>query len=164
VSKVKVLFVCLGNICRSPTAHGVFESLVQQQGLFELITVDSAGTGDWHLGHEPDARSAAVAKQRGYDLSHLRARQVSRKDFAAFDYVLAMDEANLSDLQAMCPEDYQGELALFLDFHPDESIREVPDPYYGGEQGFDHVFDLVEIASEQLLQQIMTKYQLQAQS
>ena len=164
MNKVKVLFVCLGNICRSPTAHGVFEGFVQQQGLAESIEVDSAGTGDWHIGHSPDRRSAAIAKQRGYDLSHLRARKVTVDDFSRFDYVLAMDETNLSDLNTLCPAEFVGELCLFLDFHPDQNYREVPDPYYGGDQGFDHVFDLVEVASQKLLEQIISRHQLKAKT
>lgn len=164
MNKVKVLFVCLGNICRSPTAHGVFEGFVQQQDLADSIEVDSAGTGDWHIGHSPDRRSAAIAKQRGYDLSHLRARKVTTEDFSSFDYVLAMDETNLSDLSALCPAEFAGELCLFLNFHPDQSYREVPDPYYGGEEGFDHVFDMVEVASQNLLEHIISRHQLKAKT
>ena len=160
MSKVSVLFVCLGNICRSPTAHGVFEHFVSVQGLSGVIMVDSAGTGDWHIGHAPDSRSAAVAKERGYTLDHLRARQVTSADFQQFDYVLAMDEQNLIDLKAMCPGDYSGHLSLFLDFHPEEKIREVPDPYYGGDQGFVDVFTMVEHASEGLLNHIIEKHRL----
>jgi protein-tyrosine phosphatase len=158
MSPVSVLFVCLGNICRSPTAHGVFEAMVRQRGYEGVIAVDSAGTGDWHIGHGPDSRSEQVAKQRGFSLEHLRARQVGSEDFLRFDYVLAMDEQNLRDLQRMCPAAYQGHLSLFLDFHPEAHYREVPDPYYGGEQGFEHVFDLVETASEHLLLDITQRY------
>ena len=160
LNKIKVLFVCLGNICRSPTAHGVFEHLVQTEGLADHIVVDSAGTGDWHIGHAPDKRSAAVAKQRGFDLDHLRARQVTSADFNEFHYVLAMDDNNLSDLQVMCPADYEGQLALFLDYHPESQYREVPDPYYGGAKGFDDVFDMVETASAELLAVIRQQHDL----
>ncbi|MBD2859076.1 low molecular weight phosphotyrosine protein phosphatase [Spongiibacter sp. KMU-158] len=151
---VSVLFVCLGNICRSPTAHGVFEQMLLEQGLAEQVEVDSAGTGDWHIGRPPDARMQAAAKQRGYDLSHLRARQVSAQDFHNFDYVLAMDKSNFSDLQAMQPHNSRGKLSLFLDFAPQQHLREVPDPYYGGEAGFYEVIDLVEAAAQGLLNDI----------
>lgn len=154
-----VLFVCLGNICRSPTAHGVFEGLVAQAGLAEQIAVDSAGTGAWHAGEPPDKRSQAAARARGYDLQHLRARQVLASDFERFDYILAMDAQNLRDLEAMRPASYHGELGLFLDYiakdsNLERSETEVPDPYYGGARGFEHVLDLVEQASKGLLERI----------
>ncbi len=152
--QTRVLFVCLGNICRSPTAHGVFEALVKQRRLQELILVDSCGTGDWHVGHPPDRRAAAEAAGRGYDLSHLRARQVKAADFDCFDYILAMDRQNLADLEAMRPADFSGHLGLFLPFAGRGRHEEVPDPYYGGEEGFAEVLDLVEAASEGLLQEI----------
>lgn len=148
---VKVLFVCLGNICRSPTAHGVFAEMVRRAGLSQHIEVDSAGTGDWHVGSVPDSRTAAVARRRGYDLSALRARQVSRADFADFHYVLAMDNTNLEDLKRMRPATFDGHLGLFLAFHSGSKVTEVPDPYYGGADGFDTVFDLVEGAAQGLL-------------
>lgn len=157
---VSVLFVCLGNICRSPTAHGVFEQRAAEQGLADKITVDSSGTGDWHVGHEPDSRSMAAAAKRGYDLSALRARQVIAADFSSFDYILAMDHSNLSDLQAMSPANYAGELALFLHYGKNCSTEEVPDPYYGSGDGFNRVLDLVEEASEGLLQHIVQKHKL----
>lgn len=150
----RVLFVCLGNICRSPTAHGVFQHYVNQSGLSAQIEVDSAGTAAYHVGNHPDPRSVAAAKLRGCDLSSLRARQAVRADFARFDYVLAMDLSNLSHLQGICPDDYHGRLGLFLEFARDFSESEVPDPYYGGSEGFDHVLDLVEAASEGLLAEI----------
>lgn len=146
-----VLFVCLGNICRSPTAHGVFAAQAAEAGLADRVRVDSAGTGAWHLGEPPDARAAAAARSRGYDLSQLRARQVDPADFERFDYILAMDRSNLSHLEAMCPAAFQGHLGLFLDFHPRPPFREVPDPYYGGDKGFEDVLDLVEAAGEGLL-------------
>ncbi len=159
---VRVLFVCLGNICRSPTAHGVFQQWITQRGFKELIAVDSCGTGDWHIGHAPDKRSAAAALVRGYDLSALRARQVAADDFQRFDYILAMDTANLRDLQRMRPHDFRGELALFLDYAGID-VREVPDPYYGEADGFDHVLDLVEQASEGLLQRLIAAHRLAPQ-
>jgi protein-tyrosine phosphatase len=136
-----VLFVCLGNICRSPTAHGVFATLLEQRGMQELVEVDSCGTGSWHIGEAPDRRATAEAAQRGYDLSPLRARQVHPADFERFHYILAMDRMNLADLQAMCPQSYSGHLGLFL-------------PFAGDADGFAHVLDLVEAASEGLLQEI----------
>jgi protein-tyrosine phosphatase len=156
---VRVLFVCLGNICRSPTAHGVFEQLVRQQRLDHRIAVDSAGTGDWHIGRAPDQRSSAAALRRGYDLRELRARQISAQDFHRFDYILAMDQQNLRDLQAMRPSNFAGELALFLSYgNCDE--RDVPDPYYGDGDGFERVLDLVENASQQLLQRLIERHRL----
>ncbi|MCZ6829676.1 MAG: low molecular weight phosphotyrosine protein phosphatase [Gammaproteobacteria bacterium] len=149
-----VLFVCLGNICRSPTAHGVFQELVKAADLQDRIQVDSAGTGAWHVGEAPDQRATAAARARGYDLSSLRARVVSVADFSNFDYVLAMDQQNLGNLQAMAPADYRGHLGLFLDFHSHPLLREVPDPYCGGNAGFDQVLDLVEEASRGLLKAI----------
>lgn len=148
---MKVLFVCLGNICRSPTAHGVFEHMVIQRGLQSRIEVDSCGTGDWHIGHAPDPRASAEALSRGYDLSHLRARQVIKEDFEHFDYILAMDMQNLADLQAMRPQSYAGCLDLFMAFAENTDITQVPDPYYGGDQGFAQVLDLIETASIGLL-------------
>ncbi len=147
----KVLFVCLGNICRSPTAHGVFEKHLQVQGI-NHIKVDSAGTGDWHIGHAPDVRATATAQKRGIDMTHLRSRQITPADFSEFDYILAMDKQNLSDLKAMVPADFQGHLGLFLDFANNKSHNgEVPDPYYGGDDGFEAVFDLVEDAVQGLV-------------
>ncbi|WP_111656457.1 low molecular weight protein-tyrosine-phosphatase [Isoalcanivorax indicus] len=146
---VSVLFVCLGNICRSPTAEAVFRGRVQAAGLEDRIRIDSAGTGDWHIGKAPDTRMQRAAARRGYDLAPLRARQVTAADLSAFDYVLAMDNANLNDLRAL--GDASGHLGLFMDFHPQPPVREVPDPYYGGEAGFDEVLDLVETTSDALL-------------
>ncbi len=151
--KISVVFVCLGNICRSPTAHGVFRELVERSGLAHRIEIDSAGTAAYHVGNSPDHRSAATALQRGYDLSDLRARQAIVADFEHYDYILAMDVQNLADLQSICPANYAGYLGLFLEL-TDLEEREVPDPYYGGPSGFDHVLDLVEAASEALLKRI----------
>jgi protein-tyrosine phosphatase len=148
----RVLFVCLGNICRSPTAEGVFATLVDQRALSSQVEVDSCGTGDWHVGSKPDRRATKVAARRGYDLSGLRARQVHVDDFDVYDYILAMDGSNLEDLLAMCPADYGGHLGLFLSFAGKNVPDDVPDPYYGGPEGFDQVLDLIEAASEGLLQ------------
>jgi len=157
---IRVLFVCLGNICRSPTAHGIFQGKVERAGLSEQIIIDSAGTGDWHIGHAPDKRAQASALQRGYDMSELRARQVSVADFSRYDYVLAMDQKNLEDLRAMKPDDYQGTLDLFLSAAGIEASQEVPDPYYEGDDHFDKVFDLIEQASDQLLCVLQTRHLL----
>ncbi len=157
---VRVLFVCLGNICRSPTAHGVFESLVTRSGLDHAIAVDSCGTGDWHVGHPPDRRAAAEARKRGYELGHLRARQVTPGDFDRFHYILAMDRTNLADLRAMRPARFQGHLGLFLGYAQGAGVEEVPDPYYGPEDGFSQVLDLVEAASEGLLEEIRRAHSL----
>ena len=152
--QISVLFVCLGNICRSPTAHGVFHTLLHQRGLSERIAVDSCGTSGWHIGEAPDRRSTREAGRRGYDLKGLRARQFKASDFEQFHYILAMDYANLEQLRALCPPDYSGHLGLFLAFAEGTAEKEVPDPYYGGADGFSHVLDLVEAASEGLLREI----------
>ena len=155
----RVLFVCLGNICRSPTAQGVFETLLAAHPLAGQVEVDSCGTAAWHIGKAPDERSVAEAQRRGYRLDHLRARQVQARDFQDFDYILAMDEENLAELQALCPADFAGHLGLFLDFAPASGLRAVPDPYYGGAQGFSDVLDLVEQASEGLLRALEDAHQ-----
>jgi len=150
----QVLFVCLGNICRSPTAEGVFRGAVERAGLAARVRVDSAGIGDWHVGEPPDRRAIAAARERGYDLARLRGRQVSRADFGEFDWILAMDRANLRALHALRPPDYAGHLGLFLDLAPHLGRSEVPDPYYGGAADFAHVLDLVEQASEALIERV----------
>ncbi|WP_286694171.1 low molecular weight protein-tyrosine-phosphatase [Spongiibacter sp. UBA1325] len=147
----RVLFVCLGNICRSPTAHGVFLHKVIDAGLQAQIEIDSAGTAAWHTGKSPDERSQAFAARRGYDLSALRARQVCEADFYRFDYILAMDRANMDSLAEIAPNDASATVSLLLNFGS-STIEEVPDPYYGGDDGFNAVLDLVEDASEGLLQ------------
>ena len=160
MSKISVLFVCLGNICRSPTAHAVFQSKVQQQGLSHSINVDSAGTGDWHLGHPPDKRAQKYALERGFDMSDLRARLVVKEDFDQFDYILAMDHSNFSNLKAMQPKNSASKLSLFLEYSQNplySDYQEVPDPYYGGDSGFNKVLDLVEDASAGLLEHIKAR-------
>jgi protein-tyrosine phosphatase len=144
----------MGNICRSPTAEGVFRDLAQRAGLGESLLVDSAGTGDWHVGAPPDRRAVQAAKRRGYDLSPLRARQVEPADFARFGWILAMDQQNLRALEAMRPVDYPGHVGLLLALQPELGIDEVPDPYYGGPKGFEHVLDLVESALTALLERV----------
>lgn len=147
----RILFVCLGNICRSPTAHAVFEQRLAEKPWAHRVEVDSAGTGDWHIGHAPDKRAQAAALQRGYRMDHLRARQVSADDFHRFDWVLGMDAENIANLRAIKPSAAKTEPQLFLALTPDATVTEVPDPYYGGEQGFETVLDLIEAASDALL-------------
>lgn len=147
---MRVLFVCLGNICRSPTAEGVLRHKLREAGLADHIEVASAGTGDWHVGKAPDKRSQAAAKLRGYDLSAQRAQQVTRADFAAYDLILAMDNSNLRHLKALQPAKGKAELDLFLRRYQSE-LDEVPDPYYDGDQGFEQVLDLIERASDRLV-------------
>ena len=149
-----MLFVCMGNICRSPTAEGVFKSVVEKAGLADRITSDSAGTGDYHIGEAPDPRAQSAALGRGYDLSPLCARQVNPRDFSEFDYVLAMDETNLRQLKRLCPPEHAGKVKLFMEFAGEGTAREVPDPYYGGAQGFERVLDMVEQASKGLLEHL----------
>lgn len=147
--------VCLGNICRSPTAQGVLEHLVATRGLQHAINVDSAGTSAWHINEPPDKRSQHAAMLRGYDLSNQRGRQVNADDFYQFDYILAMDKLNLIELQRLRPKDFAGHLGLFLDFYGDPRLQEVPDPYHGGHSGFDRVLDLIEIASRNFLEHLL---------
>lgn len=156
--RVKILFVCLGNICRSPTAHGVFRELVIREGLDDIVEIDSAGTHAYHLGKPPDPRAQETAHNRGVDLSDLRARKAQPEDFEYYDYVLAMDLDNYNGLCDLCPPEYEKRIALFMDYAPQLKIREVPDPYYGGPRGFEQVFDLVEAAASGLLNDIRTRY------
>ncbi len=156
--KVKILFVCMGNICRSPTAHGVFRKIVEEAGLAHLIEIDSAGTHSYHTGKRPDPRAQQAAQLRGYELSDIQARRVTARDCEQFDYVVAMDEENLMMLQEICPEGHEGKLCLLLDFSTDSVLREVPDPYYGGKRGFERVLDLVEDASNGLFRHIVKEH------
>lgn len=155
--RIQVLFVCLGNICRSPTAHGVFQALLERDQLGHRIRVDSCGTAAWHAGKAPDPRSTAAARTRGYDLSVLRARQLQWHDFFEFDYMLAMDSQNLDAMRRQAPLDYAGHIGLLLDFAGDGGGHEVPDPYHGGDAGFEQVLDLVENACEGLLREILRR-------
>jgi len=156
--RVKVLFVCMGNICRSPTALGVFRKLLRAEGLEEVIEVDSAGTHGYHVGEPPDRRAQETAIRRGIDLSDLRARHVQPEDFFNFDYVLAMDQDNYLSLSSICPPGTERKLMLYLDFAPHLRTREVPDPYYGGPTGFEQVFDMVEAAAQGLLADIRRRF------
>jgi protein-tyrosine phosphatase len=160
MKKVSVLFVCMGNICRSPTAEGVFRHLVRQEKLEEIIQTDSAGTHAYHVGNPPDIRAQATAERRGIELHDLRARRVSAEDFDLFDYVLAMDQDNYQILSGICPPGYEARLRMFMEFAPHLKIPEVPDPYYGGTRGFERVFDMVEEAARGLLEDIRSKHDL----
>lgn len=147
-----VLFVCLGNICRSPTAEGVCRHLAARRGV--ALEIDSAGTGAWHAGEPPDRRAQAEARRRGIDLSGQRARAVRPEDFARFDHILAMDAENLANLRAACPAPHRHKLRRLLDLTPKAGTRDVPDPYYGGPEGFARAFDLIEAACSALLDEI----------
>ncbi len=158
--KIHVLMVCMGNICRSPLAHGLFEDLVEQEGLTDVIIVDSAGTHAYHVGEPPDPRSQQTAQRHGVDLSRQRARRVSRDDFEQYDYILAMDHDNYSNLTGIAPDEHQHKVRLFLEYAPQRREREVPDPYYGGPDGFEYVYELVEAAALGLLADIRGKHRL----
>ena len=151
---VKVLFVCMGNICRSPSAEGVFRDLVEREGLSDQFHIDSCGTLDYHTGEAPDPRAQRTAKNRGIDISRLRARQYRQSDFEEFDYILVMDRVNRRDLGYDLPDEHSHKVHLFADFARNFDETEVPDPYYGGPQGFEHVYDLVLDASIGLLDHI----------
>lgn len=154
-NKKRVLFVCTGNICRSPTAEGVFRRAVEAAGLAAVVETDSAGTHGYHIGEAPDPRSIAAAMARGVDLSGLRARKVTAGDFDRFDLILAMDQGHYQHLAAQRPSSARATLALFLDFHPGSPGRDVPDPYYGNAAGFEDVLDLIEAAMPRLLANIV---------
>lgn len=147
----RVLFVCTGNICRSPTAEGVFRNLVEARGLSDRIVADSAGIGSWHVGDPPDPRSQQTAQECGIDLSMQRARSVAADDFETFDLILAMDSGHFRSLKNSCPDRYADRIRMFMDYAPDTGIADVPDPYYGTGDGFTQVFDMIEQASRGLL-------------
>ncbi len=156
-SPIRVLFVCMGNICRSPSAMGVFAHLVEAAGLVDRIAIDSAGTLDYHAGDPPDPRAVQAAASRGVDISGLRARQVGKQDFARFEYLLAMDHDNMDYLRRICPAGFADRLHLLLDFASADDV-EVPDPYYGGARGFEHVLDLLEDSARGLLEEIRSRH------
>ncbi|QPC42307.1 low molecular weight phosphotyrosine protein phosphatase [Kaustia mangrovi] len=145
----RILFVCLGNICRSPMAEGVFRAEALRRGM-DHLEIDSAGTGSWHVGSAPDGRAVAAAAARAIDISGQRARQVASGDFTRFDLLLAMDESNLETLERLAGAEARNKLRLFLDFADGAAARNVPDPYYGGPDGFDHALDLIEAGSRGL--------------
>lgn len=157
MKKIKVLFVCMGNICRSPTAHGVMDHLVAERGLTDEIEVESAGTHAYHVGEQSDPRSRAKAQEKGVDMEYIRAQKISINDYDYYDYILAMDSDNLELIDYYAPENYSAKISLFLEFAmqagaTDRSI--VPDPYYGGEDGFEDVFQLVDMGCNALLDHI----------
>jgi protein-tyrosine phosphatase len=147
----RILFVCTGNICRSPTAEAVARHWLRMVGLDGEVSVDSAGIQGYHAGESPDSRSQRAAALRGYDLSRLRARKLAIDDFATFDLLLGMDQGHLDYMRRKCPDEHQHKLKLFLEFAPETRCREVPDPYYGGNNGFDQVLDLCEAAVQGLI-------------
>src|SRR6187402_2243323 len=153
----RILFVCLGNICRSPTAEGVLRAIAAREFPGLALQVDSAGTADYHVGEPPDRRTIAAARRRGYDLARLRARRVTRADLARFDLVLAMDRANLADLERLIAPDSRARLELFLDYAPECGFDEVPDPYSGGVEDFERVIDLCESAARGLLRRLQER-------
>ena len=157
MKKTAILFVCMGNICRSPTAEGVFRQRAAAAGLADLLQIDSAGTHNYHLGQPPDTRSMQHAARRGYDLSAQRARQVAASDFERFDHLLAMDRDNLALLAAACPPRHRHKLGLFMQFARNAGSDVVPDPYYGGAGGFDQVLDYVEDAADGLIAALRDK-------
>jgi len=159
MKQVNVLFVCMGNICRSPTAEGLFRQVVENTGLSDKINIDSAGTHSYHIGSQPDTRAQAASLKRGIDISTLQGRQAEPGDFNAFDYILAMDASNYSDLMQLAGGSAD-KLHMFLTFSENFTETEVPDPYYGGDQGFEHVLDLIEDASEGLLKHIQQVHKL----
>ena len=151
---MRVLFVCLGNICRSPSAEGVFRHVLASEAPDLVVEIDSAGTADYHVGAPPDHRSIAAAKRRGIDLSTLRARVVTSEDFAYYDLILAMDRTNLAELKSRASAVHQGRIRLMMEFAPQAVSRDVPDPYYGGPQGFEEVLDLLEEAASGLVKEL----------
>ena len=153
---MRVLMVCMGNICRSPTAQGVLEHLVAQQGWQPIIQIDSAGTHDYHIGLPPDTRSQQHARARGYDLSSQRARQLLRNDFSRFDWVLVMDADNERAARTLCPAEHQHKIRLLASFCQTQQMHEVPDPYYGGDRDFELALDLIEDGCATLLAQLRT--------
>jgi low molecular weight protein-tyrosine phosphatase len=147
----RILFVCLGNICRSPMAEGVFRRVAEEEGLIDRFEIDSAGLGDWHIGQAPDHRAQKAARSRGVDISDQSARQVVDEDFERFDLLLVMDGSNYAELKARAPHEARAKIRPFLDFAPQAGTSDVPDPFFGGAEGFDHALDLIEAASRGLL-------------
>jgi protein-tyrosine phosphatase len=155
MAKHRLLFVCLGNICRSPMAEGVFRRVAEEQGVLDRFEIDSAGLGDWHAGQAPDTRAQQAAGSRGIDISGQSARQVTRADYVRFDLLLAMDGANYEELTQLAPKEARHKVRQFLDFAPHVGTRDVPDPFYGGSEGFDHALDLIEAAASGLLADLL---------
>jgi protein-tyrosine phosphatase len=156
MAKQRLLFVCLGNICRSPMAEGVFRRVAEQEGVLDLFEIDSAGLGDWHVGQAPDTRAQAAAQDRGIDISDQSARQIAPGDYDRFDLLLAMDGSNYQELLQLAPRDARHKIRRFLDFAPHVGTKDVPDPFYGGSEGFDHALDLIEQAARGLLAELLS--------
>lgn len=157
-STMRVLFVCLGNICRSPSAEGVFRRMLKERAPDIAVEIDSAGTHDYHVGSPPDRRAIEAARRRGIDLTALRARQISAEDFSRFDLILAMDDQNLDELKRRAPREYHDRIRLLMEFAAEAPLRHVPDPYYGGPHGFEQVLDLLEEAAEGLLEEVLRRH------
>jgi protein-tyrosine phosphatase len=155
MAKRALLFVCLGNICRSPMAEGVFRRVAEEEGVVHLFDIDSAGLGDWHIGQAPDTRAQAAARHRGIDISGQSARQITLDDYGRFDLLLAMDGSNFGELVQLAPDDARHKIRRFLDFAPHVGTKDVPDPFYGGKEGFDHALDLIEEAARGLLAELL---------
>ena len=153
---IRVLMVCLGNICRSPTAEAMLRLKVHEAGLDDRVEVDSAGTADYHVNSPPDRRAVAHGERRGLEMSRLRGRQVESADFDRFDFILAMDEDNLANLQRIRPAGSLAKVALLMSYAPQADVREVPDPYYGGADGFESVLDLVELAADGFIASVLS--------
>ena len=152
--RLSILFVCTGNICRSPSAEAILRHKARAGGLADRLEIDSAGLGEWHLGHPPDPRAVDAVRERGYAMGDQTARLVSARDFEAFDYVVAMDEGHYAELARMCPSARAGRVRLFLEFAPQSGRKSVPDPYYGDTRGFDAMVDLIEAGTDGLLAEI----------
>jgi protein-tyrosine phosphatase len=155
MAKTRLLFVCLGNICRSPMAEAVFRRVATEEGVLHLFEIDSAGLGDWHVGQAPDPRAQEAAMRRGMDISGQSARQISRADYDRFDLLIAMDGSNYEELSQLSPESVRHKIRRFLDFAPHVGTKDVPDPFYGGREGFEHALDLIEEASRGLLAELL---------
>jgi protein-tyrosine phosphatase len=155
MAKYRLLFVCLGNICRSPMAEGAFRRAAVEKGVLDRFEIDSAGLGDWHVGQAPDDRAQKAAGQRGIDISGQIARQISREDFVRFDLLLAMDDSNYDDLAELAPRNARHKIRRFLDFAPHAGTKDVPDPFFGEAEGFDHALDLIEEAARGLLAELL---------
>lgn len=153
----RLLFICLGNICRSPMAEGVFRRVAEEEGLLDRFEIDSAGLGDWHIGQAPDSRAQKTTARRGIDISAQCARQVRRADFARFDLLLVMDSENHAELLRLAPKEARDKVHYFLDFAPHVGLRDVPDPFFSGRKGFEHVLDLIEEAARGLLASLVSE-------
>jgi protein-tyrosine phosphatase len=156
-TKISILFVCLGNICRSPMAEGVFRRVAEEKGVIDRFEIDSAGLGDWHIGQAPDHRAQKATESRGIDISGQSARRVEDEDFERFDLLLVMDRSNYAELKARAPAGARGKIRPFLDFASQMGTKDVPDPFFGGTEGFDHALDLIEAAARGLLDTLIAE-------